>query len=178
MAIYTRKGDAGETSLANGERVAKDSLRVEACGTVDELRSLLGLLVSLRPEAEELITPIQRSLFVFGSSLSGVDYGDDTLSQSLSTEPLERAIDRMQKQLPPLKSFILPGGTTAASVAHLARTTCRRAERRVVSLQNADNVHPQLLPYLNRLSDLLFVLARHFNYLDNREEKIWQNSCR
>ena len=176
--VYTRRGDKGQTTLADGARVAKDNLRVEAYGTVDELQSLLGLLCSLNAEAEALLEPIEQSLFIVGSSLSGVSYTEERLSHELDTVLLEQTIDRLQQDLPPLRAFILPGGTVAASVAHLARTVCRRAERRIVSLAGQEKVMPQLLPYMNRLSDLLFVLARHLNYVDNRLEKKWENTCK
>ncbi len=165
--IYTKAGDQGETSLGDGTRVPKDDQRVTAFGEVDELNAVLGLLVAHCPEATELelVRSVQNDLFDVGADLcvppaEGVTALRVTAAQS---ERLEKAIDRVNEGLQPLRSFVLPGGTPAAGYLHLARTVCRRAERSVVTLMRTQTVNPQALVYLNRLSDLLFVLARAAN---------------
>lgn len=167
--IYTKTGDSGQTGLGDGQRVAKDHQRVESYGTVDELNSVLGLLRSVTDAESELLATIQNDLFDVGADLCVPVVEEEepagtklrvTESQSLR---LEKAIDRLNATLQPLTSFVLPGGTPAAAWCHLARTICRRAERTVVSLMHKEQVNPQVLVYLNRLSDLLFVLGRVFN---------------
>lgn len=175
--VYTRTGDDGQTTLTGGTRVSKDSLRVEAYGTVDELQSQLGLLMALSPEAQTILAPVQEKLFLIGSSLSGKDYPAETLDAELTTLPLEQSIDELQEGLEKLRAFVEPGGSVPAALAHVARTVCRRAERRIISLARQEQVAPQVIAYMNRLSDLLFVLARHLNYVDNRHEKKWENTC-
>jgi cob(I)alamin adenosyltransferase len=167
--IYTRAGDAGETGLGDGRRVAKDHPRVAAYGTVDELNAVLGLVASVpgAPEAE-LLRSVQNDLFDVGADLCWPQQPDEQPGQCLRVTPeqvarLERAIDRLNEPLRPLTSFVLPGGTPAAAWLHLARTVCRRAERAAVALARAEPVNPQAVAYLNRLSDLLFVLARAAN---------------
>lgn len=178
--IYTKSGDNGETSLGDGTRVPKDHPRVEAFGAVDELNSILGVLrstVSDFPEYE-LIAEISNDLFDVGGDLciplpeAGAE---DTALRitAQQVQRLEAAIDRLNAPLAPLRSFILPGGTPASAWCHLARTVCRRAERRVISLQAVQPVNPQLPIYLNRLSDLLFVLARSLNDNGTRDV-LWQ----
>ncbi|SRR5581483_3740784 len=168
--IYTKAGDAGETGLGDGRRVPKDHPRVEAYGQVDELNAVLGLLAAQGPGAPEpeLVRSIQNDLFDVGADLcvppaDGEPPGQRLRVTAAQAERLERAIDRLNEPLGPLHSFVLPGGTPAAAWLHLARTVCRRAERAVVALARLEPVNPQVLVYLNRLSDLLFVLARSAN---------------
>ena len=171
--IYTRTGDKGTTGLGDGSRVPKDSLRVEAFGTVDELNSVIGLLLAeeLRPEVRECLTDIQHDLFDLGGELCIP--GHTAVSDS-QVERLENILDSFNAGLPPLKEFILPGGARPAALCHLARTVCRRAERRLVTLANAEVVSPTALKYLNRLSDLLFVLARVLNRHHHQGDVLWQ----
>jgi cob(I)alamin adenosyltransferase len=167
--IYTRTGDAGQTSLGDGTRVDKDHPRVTAYGSVDEVNSVLGLLLAQVPDQNEaeLLRSIQNDLFDVGADLC-VPGPDDPPGSRLRVQPeqsarLERAIDRLNATLSPLTSFVLPGGSLAAAWCHLARTVCRRAERDVVTLARSEPVNPEVIIYLNRLSDLLFVLARFYN---------------
>jgi len=172
MKIYTRTGDMGRTDLADGERVAKDTVRVDAIGTLDELNSVLGMVrCEALPEGlDDVLRQLQQELFLAGGELA-----------SPRTEPrigkkhvlnLETEIDRLGESLEPLEEFLLPAGCRAAAELHLARTICRRAERRVVALARTDeeSVSPDLLAYLNRLADLLFTLARVANGHAGREE--------
>ena len=170
--IYTRTGDAGTTGLGDGSRTDKDSLRVNAMGDADELNSVLGVLLceQLPEDVVALLTDIQNDLFDLGGELS---IPGSSLLASGRTESLERAIDRYNEPLPPLKEFILPGGTRAAALTHLARTVCRRAERMVVSLAAEEAVSDTVRVYLNRLSDLLFVLARSLNQREGRGDVLW-----
>jgi cob(I)alamin adenosyltransferase len=173
VKIYTKTGDGGETGLFGGERVAKSHQRVDAYGQVDELNAVLGLALALEPAAFErdLLESVQRDLFTVGAELATADPG--RIDAALRGRPrigepriraLEAAIDRHQADLPPLKQFILPGGVSKAAALHLARTVCRRAERAVVGLREGGHaVTPEIAAYLNRLSDLLFVLARAAN---------------
>ncbi len=167
--IYTKTGDSGETSLGDGTRVPKDRPRVAAYGTVDELNAVLGLLLCQPLSAEaDLLRGIQNDLFDVGADLCCPQPADEPGGQRLRVHPeqaarLEAAIDRLNASLAPLTSFVLPGGTQAASWCHLARTVCRRAERAVVTLMRQEPINPQVLIYLNRLSDLLFVLGRIYN---------------
>jgi cob(I)alamin adenosyltransferase len=178
--IYTKTGDSGETSLGDGTRVPKDHARVAAYGTVDELNAVLGLLLALQPPPAEadLLRGIQNDLFDVGADLCVPPVADETPGSRLRVQPgqavrLEQAIDRLNAALAPLTSFVMPGGTHAAAWAHLARTVCRRAERDVVALARADAVNPHVIVYLNRLSDLLFVLARVYNN-NGRDDVRWQ----
>ncbi|MCS6852632.1 MAG: cob(I)yrinic acid a,c-diamide adenosyltransferase [Gemmataceae bacterium] len=166
--IYTRSGDSGETGLGDGRRVPKDHPRVEAYGTVDELNAVLGWLLAQAPEMAEaaLLRSIQNDLFDVGADLCVPEA--PSAANRLRVRPeqvarLEAAIDRLNAPLPALASFVLPGGNVAAAACHLARTVCRRAERAVVTLMRQEPVNSQVLIYLNRLSDLLFVLARVLN---------------
>ena len=167
--IYTRTGDAGTTGLGDGSRTAKDAPRVSAMGDVDEVNSLLGVLLceELPDDVRELLTGIQHDLFDLGGELSVP--GASFLKPGQPAR-LEAAIDRYNGELQPLKEFILPGGTRAAALTHLARTTCRRAERSIVALAAAEPVAEAARQYLNRLSDLLFILARAAN---GGEEPLW-----
>lgn len=175
MQIYTRTGDRGETGLFGGQRVRKDHVRVEAYGDVDELNSLLGTVcVHLEAEGQadvvEGLRRIQADLFTVGANLATPapeDGGRETdyipRLPDGGIEAMERWIDAAETELEPLRSFVLPGGTPAAASLHLARTVCRRAERRTVTLSHEAHVAPELVTYLNRLSDLLFTLARLAN---------------
>ncbi len=168
--IYTKSGDTGETGLGDGSRVPKDAIRVEAYGEVDELNAVLGLVTANCPDGPEsqLLRVIQNDLFDVGADLCVPLTDHEDPGKALRVVPaqyerLEWAIDRLNEDLQPLRSFILPGGTQAAAWLHLARTVCRRAERTVVTLQRTEPVNPHALIYLNRLSDFLFVLARVAN---------------
>lgn len=182
MKIYTKGGDAGETSLFGGQRVRKDASRVEAYGAVDELNAILGLAVAELEDKDliELLRVIQASLFDLGGELATPDVEERQergKAMPRVSEPdvaeFESWIDRLEGELEPLRSFVLPGGARAAALLHLARTICRRAERRVVSLSEKEAVQPVVLRYLNRLSDLLFVLARVVNRRRGVVEPTW-----
>jgi cob(I)alamin adenosyltransferase len=175
--IYTRTGDDGSTGLGDGSRVRKDSARVSAYGTVDELNSVLGMLLSHDvPDAmREALTQVQHDLFDLGGELCipGMAMVFDA-----DIQRLEDVLDGFNADLPPLKDFILPGGGIAASTCHLARTVCRRAEREVVTLAQLEDVRPEATRYLNRLSDLLFVLARVLARSSGHGEVLWQHERR
>lgn len=171
--IYTRTGDGGSTGLADRSRVAKDAPRIEAIGAVDELNSALGVLLAekLSDEARACLTDVQHDLFDLGGELSKP--GHPIMTEAQVTR-LEQLLDRFNADLPPLKDFILPGGSRAASLAHVARTVCRRAERRLVTLANKEAAPPFAVRYLNRLSDLLFVIARVLNRHAGCGDVLWQ----
>ena len=172
--IYTRTGDEGTTGLGDGSRVDKDSGRVEAYGAVDETNSTIGLILSeqdLTAAIRDCLTEVQHDLFDLGGELCLPGHRvitDDYVKR------LENELDALNEALPPLKDFVLPGGGRAASACHLARTTCRRAERRVWTLAHQEEVNPWALKYLNRLSDLLFVIARVLARNSQGEEVIWK----
>lgn len=170
--IYTRTGDKGSTGLGGGVRVDKDHARVEAFGTVDELNSVIGMLLACElPDAiRAVLDDVQNDLFDVGSELA---QPGRELIPAAYVERLEQVLDGFNADLPPLKEFILPGGGVAAAHCHLARTVCRRAERRVVTLARSETINNDSLRYLNRLSDLLFVLARVLARAD-RGEVLWQ----
>ena len=177
--IYTKSGDLGETGLGDGSRVAKDHPRVTAYGEVDELNAVLGLLVSLVPDLPEraLLRIIQNDLFDVGADLCVPAKAEESPGECLrvhseQTLALEHAIDRLNENLSPLTSFILPGGSAAAAWCHLGRTVCRRAEREAVTLSHTERVNPEVIRYLNRLSDLLFVLGRVYNE-EGRQDVLW-----
>jgi cob(I)alamin adenosyltransferase len=180
VRIYTGGGDQGETGLFGGGRVAKDDARVEAYGTVDELNAAIGLARSagLPPELDDIAGRVQAELFVLGADLATPEASrarDDDVVR-LGPEvvaTLEADIDRCEEKLPALTTFILPGGAPSGAALHLARTISRRAERRLVSLARTEEISDQTLPYLNRLSDLLFVLARLANASANAPESPW-----
>ncbi|MGA9116108.1 MAG: cob(I)yrinic acid a,c-diamide adenosyltransferase [Bacteroidota bacterium] len=180
MRIYTRTGDRGDTSLFGGQRVPKDALRIEAYGTVDELNSMLGVVRSGSPDArvEAILETTQNTLFVLGADLatplSAVPKGIRRI-ESRDVLRLEKAIDALEADLKPLRSFILPGGSPVASGLHLARTICRRAERVVVRLSRNEDIGEAIPVYLNRLSDLLFVLARWANNAAGVPETRWKS---
>lgn len=180
--VYTRTGDAGQTSLVGGQRVAKDSARLESYGTIDELNSFIGLLAAETTDEHDtqFLTDIQAALFVVGSYLATDTSTTQLRQQSIVTpemvETLEHEIDLIDSQLPPLRLFVLPGGTRAASLAHVCRTVCRRAERRILTLQGtlAEPLDTMVVSYVNRLSDYFFVLARRLNVIAGHDEVIWQ----
>jgi cob(I)alamin adenosyltransferase len=180
MKIYTKTGDKGKTSLFGNARVDKDDIRIEAYGTVDELNSHIGLLLEHIDNQEDkaLLLGIQSKLFDVGSNLAADPEFDYPLPKIEATDSskLELAIDKMNESLTPLKTFILPGGSRSNAVAHLCRTVCRRAERRVVSLSKVAEVHPEIIIYLNRLSDYFFVLSRYLLHLEGKEEIPWMAS--
>jgi cob(I)alamin adenosyltransferase len=176
MKVYTRKGDAGETSLLSGGRVRKEDTRVEAYGTVDELVALLGLLrcEPLPDDVEGRLVAIQDSLFSVGAALADPEGRMEHDPRAWEAEILEEWIDAMDGEIEPLTAFILPGGSRAAVVSHVARTVCRRAERRVGELAcNAGAIPEGLQAYLNRLSDALFTLARFLNARSGISETEW-----
>ena len=180
MTIYTRTGDGGETGLFGGPRVGKDAPRIEACGTLDELGAVLGLVRAepLPAVVDHLLQRLQNELFEVGAELATPDPvagGHRTIGPG-HVGAMEADIDQHEKALPPLKEFILPCGTRAAAQLHLARAVCRRAERRVVALirQSDEEISPVLPAYLNRLGDLLFVLARVVNAEAGRPDVPWQ----
>lgn len=183
MKIYTKTGDRGETGLFGGGRVAKDSPRIEAYGVVDELNSIVGIVRAFKPGSaiDKVLRRIQEDLFILGADLatprSEVRSAIPRIDQS-HVLSLERIIDKFELRLPPLKTFILPGGTPVASHLHLARTVCRRAERCLVHLSRSEDVGPQSSVYLNRLSDLFFVLARYANHVEKKKETQWTNPSR
>jgi cob(I)alamin adenosyltransferase len=172
--IYTRTGDAGQTGLTGGERVDKDSARIEAIGDVDELNSAIGLVLTHNVPREvcDCLTQVQHDLFNLGGELS---MRDQALIAPGDVERLERSIDRLNADLPPLKEFILPGSGPAAASCHLARAICRRAERRVIALARVEAVNRPARAYLNRLSDLLFVLCRVIARASGEGEVLWRS---
>lgn len=171
--IYTRTGDDGTTGLAGGDRVAKHDIRIEAFGTVDETSSAIALILaeSVPDNIRSVLLDVQNDLFEVGAELSMPEYpGVD----ATAVKALEDALDTLNEKLPPLKEFVLPGGDRAAATSHLARTICRRAERRCWELAAGSEVNPDLLRYLNRLSDLLFVIARVLARRDGGTEVLWK----
>lgn len=185
MKIYTRSGDQGQTSLFGGQRVSKANLRVEAYGTVDELNAHIGYAGALIEDSdvEALLARVQGRLFDIGADLA-TPQSSDTEKPSTHvqrvreawSDEVEAAIDRIQSELAPLNTFILPGGVPAGAALHVARTVCRRAERRVVALGEEEDVNPALVVYLNRLADLLFVLARLVNQRAGIEDAPWKSA--
>jgi cob(I)alamin adenosyltransferase len=177
--IYTRTGDAGETGLLGGGRVPKDAPRVEAYGTLDEASSALGLLATeLDPELRDLLLGVQRVLFDIGAELASPQPGQVAAVPADAVASLETCIDAWEAELPPLRQFILPGGSRPAALCHLARALVRRAERRTVTLARSAPVNPEILRYLNRLSDWLFVLARVLNQRRGVADVPWEGRRR
>lgn len=181
MKIYTKTGDRGETGLFGGPRVRKDHPRVEAYGSVDELNAVLGLVrcENVGDPLDRLLATIQNELFELGAELASPQpdrVGTRRITADQATA-LESAIDEHEAGLPPLKAFILPGGCRAAALLHVARTVCRRAERRVVTLSEQESLGSDVIIYLNRLSDLLFVLARAVNQAAGRGDVPWQSAA-
>ena len=180
MKIYTKTGDTGETGLFGGPRVCKDAPRIAAYGDVDELNAAIGLVRSVLPprEIDEPMQQVQNYLFDLGAELATPDpasHGTNLLGAS-EIKVLEDLIDQTERNLPPLTQFILPGGSPAAAQLHLARCICRRAERSIVALSHTDAVTPTALMFVNRLSDLLFVLARYANQLAGAADIPWSKS--
>jgi cob(I)alamin adenosyltransferase len=174
-SLYTGTGDQGGTALADGSRIDKDSLRIETLGAVDELNALLGLVAAQAAAADEqaLLIRLQNTLFSLGAELA------NPAAKRLSMEDvrgLEQDIDRLDDQLPPLTRFVLPGGSQAGALCHVARTLCRRAERALFRLARHDRVNSASLVYMNRLSDLLFALARQLVSIDGGNEIIWKDT--
>lgn len=171
--IYTRTGDKGETGLGDGSRVAKDCPRVEAYGTIDELNSIIGIILahSMPEDITDCLAELQHDLFDIGSEISVPGFNKIKANY---TERLEVLLDGFNAELPMLKEFILPAGGHATSTCHLARTVCRRAERRVITLMRDEEISPHVITYLNRLSDLLFVIARALARHENGSEVLWQ----
>lgn len=179
MKIYTKTGDKGQTGLIGGTRISKDDQRLEAYGTVDELNSNIGFLISLGVDqkTEHFLESIQNDLFVIGSYLA-TDQEKKSTEEFLIEEgkitAMEQEIDRMNAVMPELDSFILPGGSKSASFSHICRTISRRAERNIIFLTKNYNIDIQLLKYINRLSDYLFTLARYLNFSEGIAEKSWK----
>lgn len=178
MQIYTKTGDKGETGLFGGQRVPKDALRIEAYGCVDELNSVIGIVLSmeLAPALRPMLSQIQNDLFVVGADLATPTAKPGMHLERIAPEHgsfLEHSIDALEAALPPLTSFILPGGTPAGSQLHFARTVCRRAEREAVRLSHEEAIGDAVIVYLNRLSDFLFVAARYANHASGAAEIPW-----
>jgi len=185
--VYTRTGDQGMTDLVGGERVAKDSLRIESYGTVDELQSVLGMLRAALAESgnqSEIVGHIhrvQQDLFDLGSTLSTPPQHAERVKNPITAERigwLEETMDLWNEELPPLRSFVLSGGGRYSALGHVARTVCRRCERIVLRLAREEDVPTEVLRYLNRLSDFLFVLARHLARVFGEEEPLWETPLR
>lgn len=181
--VYTRRGDEGQTSLVGGQRVSKASIRLESYGTVDELSSHLGLLAALLPEGhdKDMVVRVQNNLFNVCTNLA-TDQDLTPLYPSAhlpegEIERLEQEVDAIMKLLPEKQGFVLPGGIKEAAQAHVCRTVCRRAERRIVELATTATISPEVLQYVNRLSDYLFVLAKKLNFIAGHSEKLWKNAC-
>ena len=184
--LYTGTGDAGETSLVGGKRVSKHDIRLEAYGTVDELNAHLGLLVAMLPDGMDddavQIRFIQHRLFAVGAYLA-TDTADTALRSEAHIRPeniaqIEQRIDTLDAALPPLRNFVLPGGSRAAAQAHVCRTVCRRAERCICTLCDRQPVDRLILRYINRLSDYLFVLSRQCNVVEKKAEIYWDKDCK
>lgn len=182
--VYTKTGDKGTTSLVGGTRVPKTHIRLEAYGTVDELNSHLGLLITYLADERDrtFVQQVQDKLFAVGSHLATDREKTKLHEASVITpqlvETMENEIDRLDEMLPPLSAFVLPGGSRGAAVCHVCRTVCRRAERRILDLAEQVEVASELLAYVNRLSDYLFVLSRKMNRDEKKEEIFWNNSCK
>jgi len=180
--VYTHTGDKGMTSLVGGKRIKKNDVRLEAYGTVDELNSNIGLLLSLVDNSHDhdFLLTIQNKLFVIGSNLatdtSERDLSKGSILEAEAVEFLEKEIDEIDIHLPKLKAFVLPGGTTAASQAHVCRTVCRRTERRILDLKEVAKVDDVICLYINRLSDYLFVLARKLTVNSGHKEYFWKRT--
>ena len=188
--VYTRTGDQGTTALVGGERVAKDSRRVECYGELDELNAILGLARSLNAQAkatparaklDDILTRLQNELFDLGSELATPpesEYEGMFKVGAADVKALERVMDECQEDLEPLRSFILPGGGSVSAVLHHARTVCRRAERQIIRLAREETVGAFVVPYVNRLSDLLFVLSRWIGKQNGEAEYLWERGLR
>ncbi|MDR3118183.1 MAG: cob(I)yrinic acid a,c-diamide adenosyltransferase [Mediterranea sp.] len=182
--VYTKTGDKGTTALIGGTRVAKTHIRLEAYGTVDELNAQLGLLaIYLTDEKDRnMVLSVQNMLFTIGSHLA-TDLEKVKLHEASIVTPdhiaeLEREIDAIDEALPPLHAFVIPGGSRGSAVCHICRTVCRRAERRILALSQEYKISPEVLSYINRLSDYLFVLSRRINVTEETGEIFWDNICK
>ncbi|NDW13049.1 cob(I)yrinic acid a,c-diamide adenosyltransferase [Bacteroides sp. 214] len=182
--VYTKTGDKGSSGLIGGTRVSKTDIRLEAYGTVDEFNAQLGVLCTYLTDEhdKEIVLNIQDKLFTIGAHLA-TDQEKVTLSKSSiitheHIEGIEKEIDRVDSQLPPLKAFVIPGGCRAAAVCHVCRTVCRRVERKVVALSETYPVALEVMAYINRISDYLFVLSRKLNIQSAHDEIFWNNSCK
>jgi cob(I)alamin adenosyltransferase len=177
MKIYTKKGDRGQTSLFGGTKIMKNDDRIEAYGTVDELNSVIGMVLShpLTTDGEEILQEIQHQLFILGADLATPQTKKAKIERigAQEIDRIEKWIDRLDEKLDPLMNFILPGGSPAGALLHLARTVCRRAERRTVTLKENEPISDECIIYLNRLSDLLFVMARYENREAGVQETPW-----
>jgi cob(I)alamin adenosyltransferase len=177
MAIYTKTGDKGQTSLFDGTRVGKNNVRVDAYGTVDELNSLLGVVLSHMKKGKSMVVrkelvAIQHDLLEIGSALA-MPGGMPVIGLDARVKDFEKHIDELTSVLPPLHNFVLPGGSQTGALLHSARTVCRRAERRIVDLMQTEAVDEHVVKYMNRLSDLLFTMARHVNHDENYQDIVW-----
>ncbi len=177
MKIYTKTGDDGSTSLQGGKRVIKSNIRIKAYGAVDEINASIGLILSSKfdAEVEKVLKKIQNDLFVVGSDLSNSDlvHKENRVTVEM-VENIEKNIDRLEKELSPITNFILPGGNQVSARIHLSRAITRRAETQVISLDEKEKVNEECKKYLNRLSDLLFVMARYVNKKNGLEDIIWK----
>lgn len=182
--VYTKTGDKGTTSLVGGTRVPKTHIRLEAYGTVDELNAHLGWLHSylLEGSDREFILSVQHKLFTIGSHLATdrekIQLKEASIITQNDVERIEAEIDKLDEHLPELHGFIIPGGSRASAVCHVCRTICRRAERRILTLSETCTISPELLVYINRLSDYLFVLSRKINFDQQNGEIFWDNTCK
>lgn len=182
--IYTKTGDKGTTSLVGGTRVPKSHIRLEAYGTVDELNSHIGLLVTYLAHEQDknFVQQVQDHLFAVGSHLATdrqkTELHEASIITAAQVEAMEQEIDRLDAMLPPLAAFVLPGGSRGAAVCHICRTVCRRAERRILDLAQQAEISSELLAYMNRLSDYLFVLSRKINKDEQKDEIFWNNTCK
>ena len=179
MKVYTKTGDTGTTSLVGGKRVPKECARLESYGTIDELNAQVGLLLTYvdEPKDRECLISVQNCLFVVGAQLATEAESSHSLQKTITADDvcaLEKEIDQASEGLPKWRGFTLPGGCRAAALAHVCRTVCRRAERRILALNSTEKVDAQLLAYVNRLSDYFYVLALRLNFLQGTEEILWQ----
>ncbi len=176
MKVYTKTGDTGTTSLVGGKRVPKDCARLESYGTIDELNAQVGLLLTYvsEPVDRETLIGIQNNLFVIGAQLATeAPQVPSVVITSIDVTKLEQSIDAASEGLPKWRGFTLPGGCRPAALAHVCRTICRRAERRILTLNSSEEVAPELLAYVNRLSDYFYILALRLNFLQGTEEILW-----
>ncbi|MBR3856422.1 MAG: cob(I)yrinic acid a,c-diamide adenosyltransferase [Bacteroidaceae bacterium] len=176
MKVYTKTGDTGTTSLVGGKRVPKDCARLESYGTIDELNAQVGLLLTYvsEPVDRETLIGIQNNLFVIGAQLATeAPQVPSVVITSVDVTKLEQSIDAASEGLPKWRGFTLPGGCRPAALAHVCRTICRRAERRILTLNSSEEVAPELLAYVNRLSDYFYILALRLNFLQGTEEILW-----
>lgn len=182
--VYTKTGDKGTTGLIGGTRVPKTHIRLEAYGTVDELNSNLGLLATYLTDKRDsdFVQSVQDKLFVIGSYLAtdqeNIQLKDVSIITPADVEAIECEIDALDEVLPSLHAFIIPGGSRGSALCHVCRTVCRRAERRILTLSENYTISADLLAYVNRLSDYLFVLSRKINFNDGKDEIFWNNSCK